>query len=413
MTSASQRTEPTESDVTIIGAGPAGTSAAITLARAGHTVTVIDKASFPRDKICGDGLTTGALRRLQQLGIDPHDVDSWHDVNDVVIRTPHGHEIEFALPRGNGRFAAVAMRRDLDNALVERARIEGATIVENAAIDSLTTTSTGVDLTTVNGQRFHSTFAIAADGMWSPSRKLLGVQVDGYRGEWHAFRQYVGGVSGRAARDLVVFFEPDFLPGYFWSFPLPGGTANIGFGIQRGGKHSIHDMKVLWPDILSRPHVRELLGPDVTPIEPHRAWPIPCRTGELSASVGNVLFAGDALAVCDVMTGEGIGQALQTGIMAAEHIIEGFNAPEPVGRTYGDSVRTELGPDHAMAALLVRAIQHRKGATIALKLAATNDWTRRNFIRWLFEDYARGIVFRPSTWHKGALTGDGAYRQGL
>lgn len=401
-----------EVDVAVVGAGPAGTAAGIRLAELGHTVAIVDKADFPRDKICGDGLTTGALRRLEALGVDPADIESWQPVGQVWIRPPYGKEIRFSLPRDQGLFAAVATRRDLDNALVERARAAGVTIHEHASVEAVTQTANGVTLTAEGLDPIHSRFLIAADGMWSPTRKLLGENVDGYRGEWHAFRQYVGNVTGRAATDLVVFFEQDFLPGYFWSFPLPGNRANIGFGIERGGKHAVGDMKALWTDILARPHVRDLLGPDVTPIEPHRAWPIPCRTGELSAAAGRVLFAGDAVAVCDVMTGEGIGQALQTGMMAADAIHAEWNdaGGAAAGLRYGREIDSELGPDHRMASLLVRAIRHRKGASIALGVAAANDWSRRNFIRWLFEDYPRGIAFRPNTWHRGALSGLGAYR---
>ena len=76
---------------------------------------------------------------------------------------------------------------------------------------------------------------IGADGMWSPLRKALGLRVEGYRGEWLAFRQYYANVGERAGQELFVWFEPDLLPGYAWSFPLPGGQANVGFGIQRGG----------------------------------------------------------------------------------------------------------------------------------------------------------------------------------
>lgn len=394
----------------IVGAGPAGTAAAITLTRSGRSVLVVDKASFPRDKICGDGLTTSALRHLEGLGVEPHQIDSWLPVHDVVVRAPYGVERRFALPRGQGLYAVVATRRDLDAALVDRARKDGAEIAEGAALTSIANTADGVVAEVEGLGEVRARFAVAADGMWSPTRKLLGAGVEGYRGEWHAFRQYVGGVSGRAATDLVVFFEPDFLPGYFWSFPLPGGRANIGFGIQRGGTHSIQDMKGLWQDLLQRPHVRELLGPDVEPLEPHRAWPIPCRPGELSTSAGSVLFVGDAVGACDVMTGEGIGQALQTGEMAARHINASWHDPALVAAGYEAEFLTELGNDARMSSLLVRALQHRKGAAAALTVAGTNDWTRRNFIRWLFEDSPRGIMYRPSLWRRGALSGPGAYR---
>lgn len=397
-------------DVLIVGAGPAGAAAAITLTRSGRRVLVVDKAKFPRDKICGDGLTTGALRHLEELGLQPHDVPSWQPVHDVVVSAPYGVQRRFSLPRGDGLYAAVATRRDLDAALVERARKEGAEIVEGASITAIANTPEGVVAEIDHVGEVRARFAVAADGMWSPTRKLLSVGVDGYRGDWHAFRQYVGGVTGRAATDLVVMFEPDFLPGYFWSFPLPGGRANIGFGIQRGGDHSIQDMKALWADLLQRPHVRDLLGPDVEPLEPHRAWPIPCRPGELPMSSGAVLFVGDAVAACDVMTGEGIGQALQTGIMAARHINASWHDPAAAAAGYEVQLVRELGADHRMSTLLDRALQHRKGAAAALAVAGASDWTRRNFVRWLFEDSPRGIMYRPSLWRRGALSGRGAYR---
>jgi len=398
-------------DVVIIGAGPAGSAAATRLAQLGRSVVVIDKATFPRDKICGDGLTAGALRRLDQLGFDPAGVPSWTPISQVSIRPPYGDEIAYPLPdRSQGLFAVVAERRDLDAALVTHARKMGAVVHEGAAVDAIEEHLDGSVTVTASGLGdLHARHVIAADGMWSPTRKLLGDAEPGYRGEWHAFRQYVRNVSGRAATDLVVFFEQDFLPGYFWSFPLGDGRANIGFGIERGGKQAVGDMKELWLDLLERPHVRELLGPDIEPEQPHRAWPIPCRVGRVSLSHGPVLFVGDAAAVCDVMTGEGIGQALQTGIMAAEAINAHWHDPEAASASYEQEVIGELGPDDRMSSLLTRALRHRKGASIALWITNRSDWTRRNFIRWLFEDSPRGLLYTPSRWRRGVLSGRGGY----
>src|SRR5205085_1172881 len=123
----------------------------------------------------------------------------------------------------------------------------------------------------------HARYLIAADGMWSPVRRMLGVAVPDYRGDWHAFRQYFDDVSDEASRELYVSFEPDFLPGYFWSFPVGDRGANVGFGIRRGGSLRVGAMKTLWPELLARPHIRALLGPDAVPAAPHRAWPIPAR----------------------------------------------------------------------------------------------------------------------------------------
>jgi geranylgeranyl reductase family protein len=396
-------------DVVVVGAGPAGTAAAITAARSGLDVLVVDKATFPRDKICGDGLTTGALRHLEHLGLQPSDVASWTTAQACWIRSPSGRTIRFSLPEGDGQYAAVATRRDLDSALVDLARKQGADVLDGHAVTAARELVDSVELDVDGIGAVRARWAVGADGMWSPLRKQLGVAAEGYRGEWHAFRQYVSNVGPVAARDLYVSFEADLVPGYFWSFPLPEGRANIGFGIQRGGAHSTRDMKYLWPALLDRPHIRAVLGPDVTADEPHRAWPIPARVDSLPPVTRRTLFVGDAVAACDVMTGEGIGQALVTGIRAAESVIAA-GAGGDAAADYEHALRRELVADHRMSALLVRGLSTPAGASRAVAIAATNDWTRRNFARWLFEDYPRALIATPRRWRRGAVTRPGAFR---
>ena len=397
-------------DVVVIGAGPAGVSAAITLARAQRSVVLIDKATFPRDKICGDGLTASALRQMEELGLDPGGIVSWLPVGDMTLRSPWGREFDFPLPRDRGSYAAVATRFDLDAALVELAIKEGVDVRQGNAVVAVKHTNEGVRVSAAGLDPFNARFAVAADGMWSPTRKLLGATIPGYRGEWHAFRQYFADVGARASRELYVSFERDILPGYFWSFPLPDGRANVGFGIKRGGKHSIQDMKALWADLLERPHIRLVLGDQATPLDTHRAWPIPARIDDIEASSRRVLFVGDAVAACDTMTGEGIGQALETGRMAVETMLAGWDDPDQVGANYRAALDRAMVADHKMSAALVRALQHRKGAETAIRVAGMSRWTRRNFGRWLFEDYPRALVLTPRRWRRGALHQPGAFR---
>jgi geranylgeranyl reductase family protein len=401
-------------DVAIVGGGPAGAAAAIELARAGREVVLVDKARFPRDKCCGDGLTTLALRLLERLGVVPAAIPSWQRVDDVVVRSPSGREVTFPLPRGSGTHAAVARRHDLDAAVLDVARASGAKVLDGHACTGAREADDRVVLDVDGVGEVAARYVVAADGMWSPLRKHLGVAAPGYRGEWHAFRQYFASVGPRAASELFVWFEPDLLPGYAWSFPLPDGVANVGFGIQRGGKVArIQDMAALWPALLERPHIAAVLGPAATAEGAHKAWPIPARVDEVVLATRRVLFAGDAAAASDPMTGEGIGQALETGVLASEAIMAGgpFDAAV-VAERYDRSVRAALVADHRMSMLLVRALRHRRGARAAVRVAGATPWTRRSFARWLFEDEPRAIALTPRRWHRGFLARPGAFRRG-
>jgi geranylgeranyl reductase family protein len=401
-------------DVVVIGGGPAGSAAAIGLARAGRDVTLVDRARFPRDKVCGDGITTGALRLLEDLGLQPRRVASWQRVDDVVVRGPAGPEVTFPLPRDGGTYAAVARRADLDTALLDEARVAGVKVLDGHACVGAREHDNRVAIGVEGVGEVTAAYAVAADGMWSPTRKHLGLAAPGYRGDWHAFRQYFGGVGPRAARDLFVWFEPDLLPGYAWSFPLPGGRANVGFGIVRGERvERVQDMAGIWRDLLDRPHIRGVLGEGAEPEAPHRAWPIPASIDEAVLTGRRTLFVGDAAAASDRLTGEGIGQALLSGILAAEAIAsdDGARAEGPgvVTARYRRAVRCALVADHRMSMLLIQAVRHRRGVRAGLRLAGATDWTRRNFARWLFEDYPRAVLATPRRWHRGMFSGPGAY----
>jgi flavin-dependent dehydrogenase len=247
--------------------------------------------------------------------------------------------------------------------------------------------------------------------MWSPTRKLLGLGPPGYRGEWHAFRQYYTGVTGQAGSDLIVWFEPDLLPGYAWSFPLANGSANVGFGIQRGRGIAVQEMKARWAALLERQHVIDALGPEARPEGPHRAWPIPARLGRAPLCEGRVLFVGDAAAATDPMTGEGIGQAIETGREAVAAITQaGHDGPEAAASHYRRALARGMMRDHRLAHLLSRVLAHRRGASLAIATVGASSWTRRGFARWLFEDYPRAALVTPGRWHRRMLSSPGAFQ---
>lgn len=410
VTSSGSASESTDfCDLLIVGAGPAGSAAAITAAQAGLSVVLVDKATFPRDKCCGDGLTTLALRQLESLGVRPDAVPQWFNVDGAWLRSPSGREVFVPLP-SDGRFAAIAPRLELDDALVRRAREVGVNVVEGRSFVDLEQNATRVEVSFDDGSRVAAPWLIAADGMWSPIRKRLGMTPESYLGEWHAFRQYARHVTGPAASRLYVWFDRDLLPGYAWSFPLPGNRVNIGFGILRDGRRRVQDMKTTWPDLLQRPHVVEALGPDVEFEDRHTAWPIPARVDQAVTGVGRTLVVGDAVMATDALTGEGIGQALLTGVEAALAVTQG-GSPDEVRQDYRRRVDQHLLADHRMSVRLSRVLAHDRGARGAIAvLDHAGNWGRRNFARWMFEDEPRAIALTPRRWHRRLFRQPGAYR---
>jgi geranylgeranyl reductase family protein len=399
-------------DLVVVGAGPAGCATAIEATRRGLSVTVVDKATFPRDKTCGDGLTTNALRLLEQLGLSRAALSGdggYQRVDDVVLVAPGGRAVELPLPQGRGDFAAVVSRLCLDTALLEVARDAGAHVFTGEAVATVDASSaadaSGVTITGEGGSTWRAGWVVAADGHWSPTRRHVQPHTPRDLGAWHAARQYFTDAGdGR----LWVLFEEDLLPGYAWVFPLPGGHANVGYGVLRADARRGRDLKELWRDLLERPHIRRILGSRAQPVGNVRAWPIPTDYDSAALHHGRVLFVGDAARVVDPMTGEGIAQAVETGMLAAA-AVAGGGRTDDVAERYRTAVDRALGRDLRFATRLQRVLASPRGARAALRIVDTNAWTRRNFARWMFEDYPRATIFTPDRWRRGRFHDEGAY----
>ena len=397
-------------DLLVVGAGPAGVAAGIEGRRLGLDALVVDKAAFPRDKTCGDGLTTGALRALDELGFDVRALPSWAAVTDTVIVSPTGREVEIPLPP-DGAYAGVVPRAELDAALVDHARARGVEVRERAGVTALRDDGDTVIATLADGTEVHTRFVVAADGHWSPVRRMVGgdeaTDSGPDLGSWHAFRQYFTGVDDRR---LWVLFEEDLLPGYAWVFPVGAGRANVGFGVLRTSDGpSGKALAALWRDLIDRPSIRRALGPHAEPEGTVRAWPIPAAYDRNRLTHGHVLFVGDAANVVDPMTGEGIAQALESGMLAARAIAASPCDATAVTTRYRADIDRTLGADLRFAALLQQVLRVPLGARAAIRVASLTPWTRRNFARWMWEDYPRALLLTPRRWHRGALSPPAAY----
>lgn len=368
-----------EAPTVVVGAGPAGSSAAFHLASAGRPVVLIDRATFPRDKACGDGLTEPALRDLAAMGLDPAAVPSWREVGATSFVSPSGRELQLDTGRKRPRLA-IAARSELDAALVELARRAGAVVHDGARLVGAAAVPGGIRLELDNGDELRAPTVVGADGAWSPLRRALEGPSEPRLAKWHSSRLYLEGADGPAAERAFVWFERDLLPGYAWAFPLGDGRVNVGVGSLRAAGGGGGWIVRRTDRLLTSAPVRQALGSGARPASRALVWPIPTemRRYRLVGEQGRVLYVGDAADATDPMTGEGIAEALLTGRLAAEAIVSGQPA------RYGVSAWKALGHRHHRRARCSWLLRSPVLARAGLAVADAAPLTRGLFTNWVF-----------------------------
>jgi len=362
----------------VVGAGPAGSAAAWHLATAGHPVLLVDKARFPRDKSCGDGLTGGAIAELARMGLRPNDVKGCQWIDRTSFVSPSGRPVGLSTGGdGIGPWLGAVSREELDKQLLDRARAAGAVVVEGDRVDAVRAVSNGVEVDLEGGTTFRPEAVIAADGAWSSVRRSIEGSA-AQLSKWQASRVYVDRVEGPGANQAFVWFDADLLPGYAWSFPLGGGRANVGVGALRGagggGAWIVRRTERLLEEAAT------VLGAAARPSGRPLVWPIPTdlRRSRLTALDGRVLFVGDAAGATDPMTGEGIAEALMTGRLAAAAVASGRPGD------YARLAWRALGGRHRRRSRCSRLLSRPPIASLGLAVADLSPWTRRQFAGWVF-----------------------------
>jgi geranylgeranyl reductase family protein len=295
-------------DVLVIGAGPAGSAAAIALARGGARVAVADRAAFPRDKVCGDGLLPDAARTLAGLIGDEALRQLGQKTRGILFRAPGGKEGTVPVP------GLVVPRLRLDALLLERAADAGADVLREASLEGFEGEPgrwRAARLRTARGRVALGAdrFVLATGAMPRP-RILAGLGELGRCGA--AVRGYAR-IDGLPDDTLVISFERAFPGGYLWAFPLGGGLWNVGCGVFDGcGSPRLAELATAF---LAR------LGVDTWQQRP-RGAPLAAAFPRPRAARGNVLAVGDAAGLTRPFSGEGIGPALASGVLAARCLLE-------------------------------------------------------------------------------------------
>ena len=322
-------TLPRTCDVLVVGAGPAGSAAALTLARAGFDVVLIDQHAFPRDKVCGDGLIPDAHHALRKLGVFDEVMALAQPAGFVGCIGPRGGRIDVP-----GELA-VLPRRQLDHILCRAAVAAGARMYAPARFVAPVEEDgrvVGAELRHGDaGRSLRARWVVLASGA-VPQGLIAGGMSERHTPSGVALRGYVRNerMAGRIDK-LEIVWHRALAPGYGWIFPCRDGVFNVGVGItdshakQRNGKatkgdlnlrHVMEDFKRAYAP------ARELLAGGRW-LSPLKGAPLRCTLEGARYTRPGLLVTGEAAGSTYAFSGEGIGKALETGIHAAEALVDG------------------------------------------------------------------------------------------
>ena len=378
-------------DVVIVGAGPAGSLAAFSLASEGLRVALLDKESFPRDKPCGDGLTVRALDELGRIGLGNWVADSrFHRPSILRIGSPSGDLVEIhgaMLAQDHQDLACFIPRRELDQRLVDLAVERGAQLFEGHSAVAMAYDENGILVKATRGHRtaiFSAKIAVAADGAAGAFSRAAGLHQEKPAGT--AIRTYYLGRD--PCPDCIdVFYESYTLPHYCWIFPLGDGMCNLGLGMltsrARRGTITGTLQRFLLENAWARSRLRGMQPLSRPRIACLRANTAMCRTVQ-----DGLLAVGDAAGLVSPLTGAGISSALRSGYLAAFHIKEAFAAGDFTAKGlagYTRSLKKEFGQRFARERLVCRLHASAGFLNRLTALAKTDRFARRTIVQILAE----------------------------
>lgn len=344
----------TEADVLVVGAGPGGSAAAYHLARHGVDVLLVDRASFPREKVCGDGLTPRGVRAMVRMGVDPSD-PGFIRIDGLRLHA-RGATVELPWPKLKEfpDYGLMRTRQDFDHLLLRRARAAGARVWERAEAVAPLGDGGWVQGAVVrrldDGREpigVRARFVIAADGASSRFAGQAGVRRDPSRPLGIAARAYY-----RVGRSLHPWFDAwldlwegdSLLPGYGWVFPVSEGVVNVGAGLL----NTFRGFKDVSARRVFDAFVRMLPGEwGIVPenaLGPVLSGPLPMGLNRRPLAVPGMLLVGDAGGVVNPFSGEGIAYAMESAELAAELVHEALVKGRPgLAQVYPTALRERYG----------------------------------------------------------------------
>lgn len=361
-----------ETNVCIIGAGPAGAMAALRLDKDNIPFVILDKDEFPREKICGDALSGKVPHIIRRLS--PELLERFEENCEPL----HSYGIRFIAP-GNHVFdvpfiedydpekhpvPGYTVKRDLlDAFMVEEVRkVAGDRLMLNRKVESVDRVEDGFLIETT-GEKIHAKLLIDSSGT-SSNFSVSYLKPDPQPNKTAlAVRTYYKGVSSLHPGNFIeLYFLEDVLPGYFWLFPLPDGIVNVGVGIRKDVvlKKKIN-LSAVMDEIINK---HPLVAPRFTDAEmlgKPAAYPLPLGNPRFRISGQAYMLAGDAAHLVDPLTGEGVGNALYSGYIAAEQAIDCLREDrfdEDFMKSYDLRIKRVLGKEMSISSNFQRMLKY-------------------------------------------------------
>jgi geranylgeranyl reductase family protein len=368
-----------DADVVVVGAGPAGSSAAYWLASAGLDVALIEKTSFPREKVCGDGLTPRGTRALVEMGIDVSEAAGWlHNRGLRVIGGGQRLHLDWPELTSFPPFGLVRPRADLDALLAGQAVKAGARLYEQTSVTE-PILDAGGRVAGVAGRTadrrsvsFRAPLVLTCEGVSGKLAQHLGVHRNDKRPLGVAVRRYY--TSPKTHDDYLESWlelwggkpgESELLPGYGWIFGMGDGTVNAGLGVLNSsanfGKTDYRAMLGRWLD--NTPGEWGLREENAT--GPTRGAALPMGFNRTPHYVRGLLLVGDSGGSVNPFNGEGIPYAMESGKFAAEAVVQALARPAGPSReraleAYPERLRAEWGSYYRLGGIFVKLIGNPK-----------------------------------------------------
>ena len=313
-------------DVIIVGAGPAGTTAALYAHRLELKCILLDKAVFPRDKICGDALSGKSIRIMRELGIldELNNLDG-SEINRITFGSPKNIQFDVNLKgtKNDDQITKgfVIPREIFDNYLFEKANAVADTRQGFSVKDLIFENNyvVGVKGKTRSGteEEFRAPVVMGCDGSNSIVARKLGLYEMEMDHTSVAVRCYYEGVKGLTDQ-IELHYVKEVNPGYFWLFPAGDGRANIGIGLSKSDmKKENRTLRQIMDEVTQTEYFKERFA-DAKQLERPVGWNLPLGSIHRKNHGNGFMLLGDAAGLVDPFTGEGIGNAMVSGQYAME-----------------------------------------------------------------------------------------------